>query len=90
MPPLNIRQHIDTVVRYLAHEPDHGITFGGPGCDTLSLAQAPWGRTTGGEFHARLAAGWHCVLRLELPRWPLHRDTLSVWRRTTADVPAPR
>ena len=51
--------------------------------DTLSLAQAPWGRTTGGEFHARLAAGWHCVLRLELPRWPLHRDTLSVWRRTT-------
>ena len=51
--------------------------------DTLSLAQAPWGRTTGGDFHAQLAAGWHCVLRLDLPRWPMHRDTLSVWRRTT-------
>ena len=37
-------------------------------------------------FREELAARWHCVLRLELPRWPLQRDTLSVGTMSWHDV----
>ncbi|KAG5189352.1 hypothetical protein JKP88DRAFT_233365 [Tribonema minus] len=40
-----------------------------------------WGRTTSQEFQEALAEGWHCVLKAELPRWPISGDCISVWRR---------
>ena len=51
--------------------------------DTLSMDQAPWGRSSGASFQERLAAEYHCVLQVALPNWLHVRDTLSVWKRST-------
>jgi len=51
--------------------------------DTLSLEQAPFGRSSSSEFQQRLAGEYHCILKLKLNNNWLHvRDTLSVWKRT--------
>jgi hypothetical protein len=51
--------------------------------DTLSLEQAPFGRSSSSEFSQRLAAEYHCILRMKLESNWLHvRDTLSVWKRS--------
>jgi len=51
--------------------------------DTLSLEQAPFGRSSSSEFQLRLAGEYHCILKLKLNNNWLHvRDTLSVWKRT--------
>lgn len=51
--------------------------------DTLSLDQAPWGRSSSKEFQERLAAEYHCILKMKLKNNWLHvRDTLSVWKRS--------
>ena len=49
---------------------------------TLSLAQAPWGRSCDSLFQVELAAAFHPVLVAALPRWPLSRDCITVWLRT--------
>ena len=49
---------------------------------TLSIDQAPWGRSSSPEFQQRLAAEFHCVLRATLPGWLHVRDTISVWKRS--------
>jgi hypothetical protein len=49
---------------------------------TLSMDQAPWGRSTSPEFQEQLAAQFHCVLKVSLPSWLHVRDTLSVWKRS--------
>jgi len=50
--------------------------------DTLSMAQAPWGRSTSPEFHQRLLSEYHCILRATLTNWLHVRDTISVWKRS--------
>lgn len=51
--------------------------------DTLSLEQAPFGRSSSSEFQQRLAAEYHCILQMKLKSNWLHvRDTLSVWKRS--------
>ena len=51
--------------------------------DTLNLEQAPFGRSSSSEFQQRLAAEYHCILRMKLESNWLHvRDTLSVWKRS--------
>ena len=49
---------------------------------TLSMDQAPWGRSSSPEFQEQLAAQFHCVLKIGLPSWLHVRDTLSVWKRS--------
>jgi len=52
-------------------------------CDaSLSMDQAPWGRSSSPEFQQQLAAEFHCVLRVGLPGWLHVRDTLTVWKRS--------
>ena len=51
--------------------------------DTLGLDQSPWGRSSSCEFQERLAAEYHCILRMKLTNNWLHvKDTLSVWKRS--------
>jgi len=51
--------------------------------DTLSLEQAPFGRSSSSEFQQRLAGEFHCVLKMKLENNWLHvSDTLSVWKRS--------
>ncbi|KAL9183765.1 hypothetical protein ACHAXT_004621 [Thalassiosira profunda] len=50
--------------------------------DTLSMEQAPFGRSSSGEFQARLAAEYHCILKMSMSNWLHVRDTLSVWKRS--------
>ncbi|KAL3799632.1 hypothetical protein ACHAWO_008948 [Cyclotella atomus] len=51
--------------------------------DTLGLDQSPWGRSSSCEFQERLAAEYHCILKMKSQNNWLHvRDTLSVWKRS--------
>ncbi len=50
--------------------------------DTLSIDDAPWGRSSGAEFQQRLFSEYHCILRAKLTNWLHVRDTISVWKRT--------
>jgi hypothetical protein len=50
--------------------------------DTLSMDQAPWGRSSGPEFQQRLCAEYHCILKAKLTNWLHVRDTISVWKRS--------
>ncbi len=50
--------------------------------DTLSLDQAPWGRSSGPVFQQRLCAEYHCLLKAKLSNWLHVRDTISVWKRS--------
>mmetsp|Transcript_10706 Transcript_10706/g.19229 ORF Transcript_10706/g.19229 Transcript_10706/m.19229 type:complete len:413 (-) Transcript_10706:1254-2492(-) len=51
--------------------------------DTLSLEQAPFGRSSSNEFQQRLAGEYHCILKMRLTNNWLHvKDTLSVWKRS--------
>lgn len=50
--------------------------------DTLSMDQAPWGRSSSPSFQERLASEFHCLLKASLPNWLHVRDTISVWKRS--------
>lgn len=50
--------------------------------DTLSVDQAPWGRSSGPDFQVRLASEFHCILKASLSNWLHVRDSISVWKRT--------
>ena len=50
--------------------------------DTLSMEQAPWGRSSGPNLQQRLMAEYHCVLKASLTNWLHVRDTISVWKRS--------
>jgi hypothetical protein len=49
---------------------------------TLSMEDAPWGRSATEHFHVQLLAKFHCVLTAALPTWPTGRETISVWKRS--------
>lgn len=61
---------------------DHVIHVGELFGDTLSVDQAPWGRSSGPEFQVRLALEYHCILKATLSNWLHVKDTISVWKRT--------
>ena len=47
------------------------------------MDQAPFGRSSSGEFQVRLASEFHCILKMRLlNNWIHVRDTLSVWKRS--------
>lgn len=48
----------------------------------LSMDQAPWGRSSSSNFQIRLAAEYHCILKVQLPSWLHVRDSISVWKRS--------
>eukprot|EP00526_Cylindrotheca_closterium_P012148 CAMPEP_0113639930 /NCGR_PEP_ID=MMETSP0017_2-20120614/20955_1 /TAXON_ID=2856 /ORGANISM="Cylindrotheca closterium" /LENGTH=460 /DNA_ID=CAMNT_0000551183 /DNA_START=20 /DNA_END=1402 /DNA_ORIENTATION=- /assembly_acc=CAM_ASM_000147 len=48
----------------------------------LSMDQAPWGRSSSSEFQTRLAAEYHCILKIEIPSWLHVRDSVSIWKRS--------
>jgi len=50
--------------------------------NTLSLEQAPWGRSSSPEFQQRLASEFHCILKAKLTNWLHVKDTISVWKRS--------
>lgn len=39
------------------------------------------GRTSSMEFQIALNQKYHKIFEMELPRWPMMRDTLSIWKR---------
>jgi hypothetical protein len=49
---------------------------------SLSMNQAPWGRSSSSAFQQLLASDFHCLLHMRLPNWLHTRDSLSVWRRS--------
>jgi hypothetical protein len=49
---------------------------------TLSMEDAPWGRSATRDFHVQLMTKFHCVLRAALPTWPTGRESISVWKRS--------
>ena len=67
-----------------AYEGEAIVVVGESVCSggTLSLAQAPWGRSCDSLFQVELAQSFHPVLVAALPRWPLSRDCIVVWLRT--------
>jgi hypothetical protein len=62
---------------------DHVVHVGEIYGDTLSVDQAPWGRSSSLQFQERLATEFHCVLQIPLPNWVHVRDTLTVWKRSS-------
>jgi len=50
--------------------------------DTISMDQAPWGRSSGAEFQQRLYAEYHCILKAKLMNWLHVQDSISVWKRS--------
>lgn len=61
---------------------NHIIHIGELYGDTLSMEQAPWGRSSSSHFQERLASEYHCLIRVALPNWLHVRDTISVWKRS--------
>ena len=46
-----------------------------------TLSSNPWGQTTSRAFQLRLGETFRCVSRVQLPNWPGHMDSLTVWSR---------
>ena len=63
-------------------EGDYVIHVGELYGSTISVDQAPWGRSSSPLFQERLAGEFHCLLKVSLPNWLHVRDTLSVWKRS--------
>ena len=50
--------------------------------DTLSMEQAPYGRSSSAALQERLFSEYHCILKATLTNWLHVRDTISVWKRS--------
>ena len=44
-----------------------------------------WGKTTSREFQIELQSKFHKIHQHELMRWPMFRDTLTVWKRNKVE-----
>ncbi|XP_078599756.1 uncharacterized protein LOC144874954 [Branchiostoma floridae x Branchiostoma japonicum] len=51
-----------------------------------TLSSDPWGQSTSKAFQQTLGERFRCVTRMQLPNWPGHADTLTLWRRIPAAV----
>ena len=52
--------------------------------ETLSTNR--WGQTTSRAFQLELGEHFRCVSRVQLPNWPGHMDSLTVWSRASQPV----
>lgn len=52
------------------------------GSHTLSIDQAPYGRSSSCDFQDYLNTYFHCILNMRIPNWIHVNDTLSVWKRS--------
>ena len=44
--------------------------------------QSAFGRTSSADFQLELSETFHCLMKINLPRFPFSNDCLSVWKRT--------
>ena len=44
----------------------------------------PWGQTSSRDFQLKLVEQFRCVCRVELPNWPGHMDSLTIWSRVSS------
>ena len=51
-----------------------------------TLSSNPWGQTTSRDFQIQLGESFRCVSRVQLPNWPGHMDSLTVWSRVSQPV----
>ncbi|KAJ7374101.1 hypothetical protein OS493_009433 [Desmophyllum pertusum] len=51
-----------------------------------TLSGNPWGQTTSRDFQLQLGERFRCVSRVQLPNWPGHMDSLTVWSRASQPV----
>lgn len=51
-----------------------------------TLSANPWGQTTSRAFQLELGEHFRCVSRVQLPNWPGHMDSLTVWSRASQPV----
>lgn len=51
-----------------------------------TLSANPWGQTTSRAFQLELGERFRCVSRVQLPNWPGHMDSLTVWSRASQAV----
>ena len=51
-----------------------------------TLSANPWGQTTSRVFQLELGERFRCVSRVQLPNWPGHMDSLTVWSRASQPV----
>lgn len=51
-----------------------------------TLSSNPWGQTTSRDFQIQLGECFRCVSRVQLPNWPGHMDSLTVWSRALQPV----
>ena len=51
-----------------------------------TLSANPWGQTTSRAFQLELGERFRCVSRVQLPNWPGHMDSLTVWSRASQPV----
>ncbi|XP_078362177.1 uncharacterized protein LOC144646455 [Oculina patagonica] len=51
-----------------------------------TLSANPWGQTTSRAFQLQLGERFRCVSRVQLPNWPGHMDSLTVWSRASQPV----
>lgn len=51
-----------------------------------TLSSNPWGQTTSRDFQLQLGEHFRCVSRVQLPNWPGHLDSLTVWSRASQPV----
>ena len=51
-----------------------------------TLSANLWGQTTSRAFQLELGKRFRCVSRVQLPNWPGHMDSLTVWSRASQPV----
>lgn len=51
-----------------------------------TLSANPWGQTTSRAFQLELGERFRCVSRVQLPNWPGHMDSLTIWSRASQPV----
>ncbi|XP_068748334.1 uncharacterized protein [Montipora capricornis] len=51
-----------------------------------TFSSNPWGQTTSRDFQLQLGRHFRCVSRVQLPNWPGHMDSLTVWSRVSQSV----
>lgn len=69
-------------VLYVGEAPEFETFHGG---EAIISAREPRGATAGPAFHAALHKEWRHVESVPLPNWPGASDSLTVWRRRSAE-----
>ncbi|XP_070573405.1 uncharacterized protein [Ptychodera flava] len=51
-----------------------------------TMSSNPWGQSTSQAFQMQLGKEFRCINRVQLPNWPGHMDSLTLWRRVAKPV----